>query len=303
MGEAVVGMFRSVTGQWLSKTVWTPEGDVHAVVQIAHGMAEYIDCYDETAKRLNQAGILVTGNNHLGHGGQAERLGWFGTGGFDALVEDLHSVRLETQKAYPGVPYFLLGHSMGSFVVRNYCLRHEKGLRGVILSGTGHFSPSLLVPGLLIANVLCLFGAGQKPARLLEAMSFAGYNRDWSPVRTPKDWISRNTDKVDRYVADPLCGFTFTNAAYRDMFRGLQNLYPGKLSSMEKDVPVLLYSGENDPVGGRGAGVRKVAEELKAAGVKDVTVKLYEGGRHEMHNEPNREEVWQTLIDWLNNRL
>jgi alpha-beta hydrolase superfamily lysophospholipase len=134
-------------------------------------------------------------------------------------------------------------------------------------------------------------------------MSFAGYNRDWSPPRTPKDWISRNERKVDGYIADPLCGFTFTNGAYRELFRGLKALYPNKISAMDKDVPVLLYSGASDPVGGRGAGVNKVAAELKAAGVQDVTVKLYENGRHEMHNEPNREEVFTDLIGWIVSRL
>ena len=254
-------------------------------------------------KRLNREGFLVAGHNHLGHGKQAELLGFFGKGGFDALVSDTHTLRLALEKAYPGVPVFLFGHSMGSFVVRNYCLQYEQGLAGVILSGTGHFTPSLLLPGLLIANIMCALGAEKKPAGLLEAMSFAGYNKEWSPARTPKDWISRNEDKVDRYIADPLCGFPFTNGAYRDLFRGLTNLYPGKLGTMDKSVPVLLYAGGSDPVGGRGKGVRLVAEEIQAAGVRDVTVKLYEGGRHEMHNEPNREEVFSDLIRWLEARL
>jgi alpha-beta hydrolase superfamily lysophospholipase len=291
--------FRSVTGQTLEKRVWKPEGVPRAAVQIAHGMAEHIACYDATAKRLNEAGFLVVGHNHLGHGGGAEQPGWFGPGGFDALVEDVHTLRLDTQKEYPDLPYFLLGHSMGSFVVRNYCLKHEQGLSGVLLSGTGYFTPSLIRSGLLLANVLCLFGAAKKPSKMLENISFAGYNKEWSPPRTDKDWITRNEEKVDAYIADPLCGFTFTAGAYRDMFRGLKNLYPHNLSAMDKDVPVLMYSGASDPVGGRGTGVQKVAEELIAAGVKDVTVKLYEEGRHEMHNEPNREEVWQDLITWM----
>jgi alpha-beta hydrolase superfamily lysophospholipase len=299
MGEATIGMFRSATGQWITTSTWKPKGKARAVVQIVHGMAEHIACYDETAKRLNEAGFLVIGHNHPGHGEKAELLGWLGKGGFDSLVEITHAVRLSTQKAYPGLPYFLLGHSMGSFVARNYCLKHERGLSGVILSGTGWFSPSLVLPGLLLANLYCALGAEKKPAKLIEKMSFAGYNKAWSPARTPKDWISRNQQKVDAYIADPLCGFTFTNGAYRDMFRGLQNLYPKHLSAMVKRVPVLLYSGAEDPVGGRGEGVKKVAAELTAVGVKDVSVKLYENGRHEMHNEPNREEVLTDLIAWM----
>lgn len=303
MGEAITGAFRSVTGEELTKSVWMPEGEVKAIVQILHGMAEYIDCYDEMAKRLNRDGVVVVGHNHLGHGRGAKQLGHFGKGGFDALAEDAHTLRLLTQKEYPDVPYFLFGHSMGSFVARNYCLARGKGLKGVILSGTGYFPPLLLTSGLVLANLICALGGEKKPSKLLEGMSFAGYNRDWSPARTDKDWISRNETKVDSYIADPLCGFTFTAGAYRDMFRGLQKLYPQNLSAMDKGVPVLLYSGASDPVGGRGEGVRKVAGELKAAGVRDVTLRLYENGRHEMHNEPNREEVFQYLIDWMVSRL
>ena len=295
--------FESATGQTLEKRVWIPEGKIRAVVQIVHGMAEHIACYEETAARFNKAGFLVVGHNHAGHGPTADRLGWFGPGGFDSLVADTHTMRLVTQAVYPGVPYFLLGHSMGSFVVRNYCLSHAKGLSGVILSGTGHYPPMLVGVGLTLANLMCVFGAAEKPARFIEGMSFAGYNKAWSPPQTEKDWISRNQEKVDRYIEDPLCGFTFTGSAYRDMFQGLKNLYPGKLHTMEADVPMLLYGGACDPVGGRGKGVQKVAGELRAAGVKDVSVKLYENGRHEMHNEPNREEVYTDIIYWIVSRL
>ncbi|MBE0601952.1 MAG: alpha/beta fold hydrolase, partial [Firmicutes bacterium] len=175
--------FRSTTGLMLRLRVWKPEGEVRAIVQILHGMAEYIDCYDEMAARLNQAGTLVVGHNHLGHGAEAEQLGYFGKGGFDALVEDAHTLRLLTQKEYPGVPYFLFGHSMGSFVARNYCLVQEKGLRGFILSGTGHFPPPLVTAGLVLAKLLCALGGERKPSRFLENMSFAGYNKGWSPAR------------------------------------------------------------------------------------------------------------------------
>ena len=256
---------KSAAEQAPARRIWKPEGEPRAIVQIVHGMAEYIDCYEETATRLNRAGLLVVGHNHRGHGPDAERLGWFGPGGFDALVEDVHTVRQETQREYPEIPYFLLGHSMGSFVARNYCLKHEEGLRGVVLSGTGHFPPGLVNMGLFLANLLCLFGGETKPAKLIETVSFAGYNKEWAPPRTSFDWISRNEEKVDRYIADPLCGFTFTAGAYRDMFRGLQNLYPDKLTTMDQDIPVLLYSGASDPVGGRGQGVQTVAAELKAA--------------------------------------
>ena len=148
----------------------------------------------------------------------------------------MHTLRLDMQRQYPDVPYFLLGHSMGSFVVRNYCLKYEQGLSGVILSGTGHFPKGQVTMGLALANLLCTFDGAKKPAELIKNISFAGYNSEWSPPRTSLDWISRNEQKVDTYIADPLCGFTFTAGAYRDMFRGLKNLYPQNLSGMEPGV-------------------------------------------------------------------
>ncbi|MCE5342888.1 MAG: alpha/beta hydrolase, partial [Eubacteriales bacterium] len=137
MSEAILGMLTSVTGARLEKRTWHPAGTPRAIVQVVHGMAEYITRYDATAKRLNEAGFLVVGHTYLGHGEQAETLGWFAErNGWDALIEDVHALRKETQQAYPTVPYFLLGHSMGSFIVRTYCQKYEAGMAGVLLSGT-----------------------------------------------------------------------------------------------------------------------------------------------------------------------
>ena len=300
MGEAIVGTFQSVTGSELEKREWRPEGKPRAIVQLVHGMAEHISRYDRTAKRLNEAGYLVVGHTQLGHGKQAETLGWFApSGGWDALIEDVHALRQQTQAANPDVPYFLLGHSMGSFVTRTYCLKHEAGLRGVILSGTGHFEPMILNVGLCLANLQCAFGGERKTSNLLEKMSFSGYNRDWMPPRTAFDWLSKDTEVVDRYVADPLCGFTFTAGGYRDMFGGLMRMYPQNLTAMDRDVPVRLFSGASDPVGGRGEGVKATFQELKNTGIRDVTMKLYEGGRHEMLNETERQTVWDDLVAWV----
>ncbi len=303
-GEAILGVLTSVTGAPMEKREWHPQGAPRAVVQIVHGMAEHIARYDAFARRLNEAGFLVVGHTYLGHGEQAETLGWFADrDGWDALVEDVHALRRETQKAYPKIPYFLLGHSMGSFVVRTYCQKYEAGLTGVVLSGTGHFDPPILNVGLLLANLQCLFGGAKKPSKLLADVSFAGYNKAWQPARTAFDWLSKNTDIVDRYVADPYCGFPFTAAGYRDMFRGLKCLYPERLAAMDKDVPVRLFSGACDPVGKQGAGVKTTMRELLDAGVKDVSMKLYENGRHEMLNEVERETVYNDLIAWMEEYL
>lgn len=300
---AIRGTFISVTGAQLEKMEW-PVENPKAVVQLVHGMAEHISRYEAAAQALNAAGFAVVGHTHLGHGEKAQKLGYFADqNGWDALIDDVHALRVQTQAAYPGVPYFLLGHSMGSFVVRGYCLLHEQGLSGVILSGTGHFARPILAVGSAVAGLQCALGLAQKPSHLVEKLSSAGNNKGYDDVQTPFDWLSRDRAQVAKYMADPLCGFTFTANAYRDMFGGLKRLYPQKLGSMVANVPVLLFSGDMDPVGGHGAGVKRVAEEIRAAGVEDVTLKLYAGGRHEMFNELNAPEVYADLIAWVSSKL
>lgn len=296
--------FASVRGSKLEKAFWPCGGQPRAIVQLVHGMAEHIRRYEATAKALNEAGFTVVGHTHLGHGPNAEIKGYFGEkGGWDALIEDVHALRTETQKQYPGVPYFLLGHSMGSFVVRGYCLKYEKGLAGVILSGTGHYDPAIVSAGSLIADLQSALGMAKKPSHLLEKISSGGNCKGYDDVQTPFDWLSRDRAVVKKYMDDPLCGFTFTVAGYRAMFDGLSRLYPQKIGAMEQDIPVYLLSGDRDPVGDNGRGVEQVAEEIRAAGVKDVTVRLYPDGRHEMFNELNKEEVWAELIEWIEKRF
>lgn len=300
---AIYETFLSTGGQKLEKAYWPVEGTPKGVVQLVHGMTEHIRRYEATAQRLNEAGYAVVGHTHAGHGPYAEILGYFGKGGWDTVIDDVQAVRRETQKAFPDAPYFLLGHSMGSFVVRGYCLEHEKGLSGVVLSGTGHYAKPILTAGTLLANLQCLFGMAKKPSHLLLDISSANNLKSYDDVQTGFDWLSRDREAVQKYIDDPLCGFTFTASAYRDMFGGLKRLYPEKLGAMEKDIPVYLLSGDLDPVGANGEGVKKVAQEIRDAGVKDVEVKLYQDGRHEMFNELNKEEVWSDLINWLDKHI
>lgn len=187
---AVYGTFASVTGQTLERVLWPTEGTPRGVVQLVHGMAEHISRYDTAAQALNAAGYAVVGHTHPGHGEKAPLLGYW-ENGWDALIEDVHALRLETQKEYAGAPYFLLGHSMGSFVVRGYCLKHEKGLAGVVLSGTGHFTRPVVTLAKAIASLQCALGGERKPSRLVEKLSSSGYNRGYDDVKTPFDWLSR----------------------------------------------------------------------------------------------------------------
>ncbi len=293
--------FTSQTGQSLAYCIWQPQGTPKGIVQLVHGMAEHIDRYDATAEQLNLAGYLVVGHTHLGHGALAKVQGYFAKKkGWSILVEDVHTLRSIIQKQYPHLPYYLLGHSMGSFVARTYCLTHASGLQGVILSGTGYFPVPVVSAGKVIAKVLCLAGNAQKPSKLLDQMNFGSNNRAFAPNRTAYDWLSRDDQQVDAYIADPHCGFAFTCGGYLDLFNGLLTLAPSKLDALNPSIPVLFFSGDQDPVGQNGDGVKRVYQDFQKAGVKDVSIKLYPHGRHEMFNETNKEEVWADLVAWLN---
>lgn len=299
------GIFRSVTGQRLDRRLWKGEGAPKAVVQLVHGMAEHIDRYDAPARALAEAGYVVVGHTHLGHGPKAEVKGHFGDEhGWANLVADVHTLRTQTQAYFPGVPYFILGHSMGSFVTRCYLIDHGEGLAGAILSGTGYFAPATVKAALAAANLVCLFGGAGKPSPLIDKLAFGSSNKPFAPNRTAFDWLSRAEDEVDRYLADPFCGFLFTGAGYRELFRGLNRLNRlGDLKRMNPDMPVLFFAGDHDPVGSMGKGVKRVADQFRGAGMKHVSVRLYPDGRHEMFNELNRQEVYDDVIAWLDHQL
>lgn len=277
--------------------VWEPKGEVKAVVQILHGMAEHIDRYGRMALALNARGYAVAGHNHRGHGANAEKLGFFAKErGWDAVIEDAHEVTLALKKRYPGKKLVLLGHSMGSFAAREYALRYGRELDGLVLSGTGYYPAALAMAGKMAA----LLSPKDKPAKLVDKLAFSGNNKPFRPARTPCDWLSRDEKEVDRYIADPLCGFLFTGQAYRDFFGGLMKLADEKrLAAMPKGLPVYFMSGEKDPVGQMGAGVKTVAEQFRRAGMMNIAVRLYPDARHELFNELNRDQATEELADWL----
>ena len=293
--------FASFTGEPLNKLIWLPEGIPKGVVQLTHGMAEHILRYDGLAQALNDAGFVVVGHNHLGHGETAVTKGFFTRkGGWDALISDMHKVRQDTQKEYPGIPYFLLGHSMGSFLARCYLTEHSLGLRGAVLSGTGAFSPAEARIGLLLSRIMILLGRGGRPSKLIDTLAFSSNNKPFSPAKTPFDWLSRDPRQVQAYVDDPLCGFLFTARGYHDLFSGLNRLTRTQdLKTIDKNLSVLFLSGSHDPVGKNGAGMKRVADDFRAAGLSDITVKLYPDARHEVFNELNRQEVYGDLANWL----
>ena len=290
--------FSSTAGPALDARLWRPEGAPRAVVQLVHGMAEHMDRYDPVARRLNRAGLAVIGHTHLGHGPRAQRQGYFADhDGWQRLIDDVHRLRGIAQEQFPGLPYLMLGHSMGSFVTRCYLQEHGEGLAGAMLSGTGHFDRKTVSSALAAAYLVCLLGGARKPSALLDRLAFGGYNKPFAPCRTDFDWLSRADAEVDKYVADPYCGFLFTGSGYRELFRGLKRLTDLEaLRRMPKELPLLLFSGDSDPVGGMGRGVEQVAREMRDAGMEHVEVRLYPGGRHEILNETNRDEVVRDVI-------
>ena len=305
MIQRIPSVLFSTAGPALDVRTWLPEGQPRAVVQLVHGISEHIDRYDAPARYLAGQGYLVVGHTHLGHGPKAEIKGFFAReNGWQRLIDDVHALRERTQREHPGLPYFILGHSMGSFVVRCYLREHAEGLAGCMLSGTGHVAKSTAATGVIVSSLLCLLGGEKKPSALIDKLGFSSSNKPFAPNRTPFDWLTRDEAEVDRYIADPDCGFVFTASGYRDLFRGLTRLADlAEMRKIPKELPILLFSGDRDPVGGMGDGVRKIAEEFREAGLTDVTLKLYPGGRHESFNELNRDEVYADLAEWLNTHM
>ena len=278
--------------------VWRPDsGEVKGVVQLVHGICEYILRYDPFAQYLASQGYAVVGNDHLGHGKTAkgpEEYGYF-TQWWD-LVRDVRELQLQIKKSYPEVPYFMLGHSMGSFVTRTFLIDYPGSLTGAILSGTGQ------EPGLTVAAGKLLTGMGgpRKTNKLFYNLSIGAYNKKFAPTRTSADWICRDERVVDAYLADPLCNFPTKAGMNHAMMEGLQYVADRKnLDKMDKDLPVYFFAGDQDPVGAMGKGVNKVARWFREVGMKEVMVKLYPGGRHEMLNEINRGEVFADVAAWL----
>ena len=283
---------------------WIPEGEVKGVLQICHGMVEYINRYHDFAEYMCERGYYVTGHDHLGHGQSIrneEDYGYFEEKkGNQFVIGDIQKLREMTTEKYPDVPYYMLGHSMGSFLLRQYLTMYGKGLSGAIIMGTGYQRSAVLNMGQLVCRVIAAFKGWRYRSRFVDKLSFGSYNKRFEPGETSKDWITSDKDHRQKYVNDPLCSFMFTLGGYYQMFEGMKVLT--RRESMEripKDLPVLFVAGADDPVGAFGKGVEKVYKKYKTAGMQQVSMHLYEGDRHEILNETDREQVYEDLYQWI----
>ena len=244
---------------------WLPEGTPRAVLQISHGVAEHIGRYDGFARYLNEQGLAVVGHDHLGHGGSLPEGGtpvYFGDGTpWETVVADIQLLHEQLRREFSGVPLCLMGHSMGSFLARSYLIRYPGTLRAAIIMGTGWQPQAKLAGGRAVAEVVCAAQGPSAASKLVNDLAFGGYNKAFAPNRTGYDWLSADSENVDRYIADPLCGADATVGLFRQMLHGIAfNQNPKNLARMDSSLPVLLISGDRDPVGDMGKGGRRLPQ-------------------------------------------
>lgn len=286
---------------------WTPEGNVKAIIQIVHGIAEFVERYDAFANYLNSLGYLVVAEDHMGHGqsinGDGIR-GYFHGGWFNA-VSDTYQLLTDTKEAFPDVPYILFGHSMGSFMVRTILSKYsDSGISGAVICGTG-WQPTVALPAVIKAvDAVCKKTGETNPSEMLQKMIFGSYNKKVEHKRTDFDWLTRDAKIVDAYMEHPLCGFTASSGLIREMMKGIYYVQqPKNLNLMKKDLPVFFIAGSEDPVGPYGKGVQQAAEAFRKAGMTDVSVRIYPLCRHEILNEINKEEIFEDVAQWISNKV
>lgn len=301
--------FNSSTGKnKIHARMCVPDAEPRAIVQIIHGIAEYIDRYDEFMSFLADNGIIAVGTDHLGHGKSIEseeQTGFFAyDNGWDYAVRDEEVLRLAMHENYPELPIIVFGHSMGSFMARTLLIRYPDAFNAAIISGTGNQGAALVNGGLIMGNLVTGLKGAHHYSKFLNNLAFGSYNKIYENPKTEYDWLSRDETNVQKYIDDPLCGFIPSCSLFRDMMTGVKFITNKKnLTAMNKDMPVYFMSGDMDPVGECGKGVQKAYNNFLEAGMKDVSIKLYQGGRHEMLNEINKDEVYTDILTWLDSKI
>lgn len=281
-----------------------PEGNVKGVVQICHGMAEHIERYFDFMDFLANNGYIVVGYNQRGHGktaGSVEKQGYMDDeDNFDILVQDVHIVHEYVKKLYPNMIYYQFGHSMGSFVSQRYAELYGNEIDGLILCGSSFNKGLSINLGYLVASLITSIKGREYKSMFVDNVAFGSYNKKFKPNKTNVDWLSRDHESNLKYIDDEYCGAIFSVSYFKDLSHGFKQITKN-FNLMRKDLPVLIISGDADPVGNYGKGTTKLYKNFKKQGVTDVTLKLYKDARHELLNEINKEEVANDVLVWLNN--
>lgn len=293
---------------------WMPEnGEIKAIIQITHGMIEYIERYEEFAGFLTSQGYMVVGHDHVGHGDSiVEKKDW----GFlcdkkqinpsDLLIEDMHTLRMMIQEEYKDIPYFMFAHSMGSYMLRKYLTLYNDNLRGAIICGTGYEKASKMKLGMFLAKVMSTFFGWRHISKIIIKSSFGGPYKQFDVTgKNPENsWLSKNIESVRNYYSDPKCTFKFSISGYQALFEAV--LYDCDIENVKKTpkkLPLFIISGKDDPVGNMGVGVKQVYDLYKEAGSYDLTYQLYEDDRHEILNETDRQNIFDDILAWMNVRI
>jgi len=305
-----ISSFKGIDGTDIFFYRWLPDekNNIKAVLQIIHGMGEHSGRYKEFAQALTDAGFAVYSNDHRGHGKTGGTPGTFGhfadKGGWELVISEIFKLTEIIKQENPLKNIFIYGHSLGAFLASYNSLIHGKEIRGMIISGTKTTPGPVENIGTLIAKMQIRKNGPKVKAPLLLSLTFGKYNKYFKPNRTSFDWISRDTKKVDEYMADPYCNGQFSATFFLDMANGLKKI--NKMENMKKtpgNLSIYLLAGTKDPVSNFTKDMLKVYKDYKKAGVKDIEYKFYEGARHEIINELNRQEVYKDIIDWMDARI
>ncbi len=296
-------IFKDRTGHEIHASKWIPAAPV-AILQIGHGMMEHSRRYEDFANYLTQHNIAVYIADHRGHGrtaGQIENLGYFADkDGWELVVENMLDLTHIAKKEIPDVPLFLLGHSLGSLLVRSYVIDYGNEIYALILSATTQQPSWLMHFGTGISQIIRLFKGKKHRSNIHIKLGYGTYSKPFRPNRTPFDWLSGDPGSVDAFIADPLCGNPSTVGYYLDFFKGMHKIKKkSNIMKMPSDLPVLIFGGGNDPVGNNGNDLKDVFQVFKNAGMANVDLKIYPEGRHEMLNEVNKAEVYEDVVDWI----
>lgn len=296
-------VIKGYKGKEIFLRIWDDVQAPKAVVQIIHGMVEHSGRYSEFARYLNSKGYIVYADDHRGHGETArqnDEYGYLGEDGFNAIVEDEFIITTLIKNENPNIPIFILGHSFGSFISQSYITKYSKDINGIIFSGSSMRDGIDLKLGVILLNFQKKLFSEKKEARLINKVAFLGFNKKYEDCKTKSDWLSRDSNIVNKYINDKHCVFIPTINFYYNFFRSLTFLYNQKsLDNIRKDLNILIISGDKDPVGNYGKGVKKLYEMYKKLGIRNVNLKLYENGRHEMLNEINKDEVYEHIFNYL----